>query len=54
MEGVSTRSALAMIGSLYKRFVEDKFSSSGIVTQSTGKVVGKFNTVVAVSVGNCK
>lgn len=54
MEGVSTRSALALVGSLYKRIVEDELSSMCIVTQSTGKVVGKFNTVVAVSVGDCK
>jgi hypothetical protein len=53
-ETVEARSTQALVGSLYERIVEDELSSTCIVTQSTGKVVGKFNTVVAVSVGYCK
>lgn len=51
---VEARSTQALVGSLYERIVEDELSSMSIVTQSTGKVVWKFNTVVAVSVGDCK
>lgn len=40
MEVVNTRSVSALVGSLYKRFVEDELSFSGAESKSTGEVVG--------------